>query len=75
MSVLSRSQKLGNKYQPKVGKPWGQLCSQGSSLNMSPHYRLLIEMKQHSLNVELISDSLLHRIIAFESILRPISLV
>ena len=27
MSVLSGSQKLGNKYQPKVGKPRGQLCS------------------------------------------------
>lgn len=32
-------------------------------------------MKQHSLKVELASDSLPHRIIAFESILRPISLV
>ena len=32
-------------------------------------------MKQHSLNVELVSDSLLHRVIAFESILRHISLV
>ena len=32
-------------------------------------------MKQHSLKEELVSDSLLHRIIAFESILRPISLV
>ena len=27
MSVLSWSQKLGNKYHPKVGKPQGQLCS------------------------------------------------
>ena len=32
-------------------------------------------MKQHSLKEEPVSDSLLHRIIAFESILRPINLV